>query len=56
MNNAYVIGLNQIGKNDIMIAGGKGANLGEIIRMNNINRLMGDYSRQPPINFLTAKC
>ena len=40
MNNAYVIGLDQIGKNDTMIAGGKGANLGEI-RMNNVNRLMG---------------
>jgi phosphoenolpyruvate synthase/pyruvate phosphate dikinase len=41
VNNAYVIGLDQIGKNDTMIAGGKGANLGEIIRMNNVNRLMG---------------
>lgn len=33
MNNAYVIGLDQIGKDDITIAGGKGANLGEIIKV-----------------------
>ncbi|MGE5821515.1 MAG: PEP/pyruvate-binding domain-containing protein, partial [Nitrososphaerota archaeon] len=33
MNNAYVVGLDQIGKDDIAIAGGKGANLGEIIKV-----------------------
>ncbi|MGI0033360.1 MAG: phosphoenolpyruvate synthase, partial [Nitrososphaeraceae archaeon] len=33
MNNGYVIGLDQIGKHDIKIAGGKGANLGEIIKI-----------------------
>ena len=33
MNNAYVIGLDQISKDDITIAGGKGANLGEIIKV-----------------------
>ena len=33
MNNAYVIGLDQIDKDDIIIAGGKGANLGEIIKV-----------------------
>lgn len=33
MNNAYVVGLDQIGKDDITIAGGKGANLGEIIKV-----------------------
>jgi len=33
VNNAYVTGLNQIGRDDIAIAGGKGANLGEIIKI-----------------------
>ena len=32
MNYGYVIGLDQIGKNDIKIAGGKGANIGEMIK------------------------
>ena len=32
MNDAYVIELNQIGKDDIKIAGGKGANLGQMIK------------------------
>ena len=32
MNHGYVIGLDQIGKDDIKIAGGKGANLGQMIK------------------------
>src|SRR5512145_1761090 len=32
MNHCYVIGLDQIGKDDIKIAGGKGANLGQMIK------------------------
>ena len=32
MNHGYVIELNQIGKDDIKIAGGKGANLGQMIK------------------------
>ena len=32
MNYGYVIGLDQIGKHDIKIAGGKGANIGEMIK------------------------
>jgi pyruvate,water dikinase len=32
MKNGYVIGLDQIGKDDIKIAGGKGANLGQMIK------------------------
>ncbi|MGZ5510157.1 MAG: PEP/pyruvate-binding domain-containing protein [Nitrososphaeraceae archaeon] len=32
MNYGYVIGFDQIGKNDIKIAGGKGANIGEMIK------------------------
>ncbi|MGZ8890981.1 MAG: PEP/pyruvate-binding domain-containing protein [Nitrososphaeraceae archaeon] len=32
MNDGYVIRLDQIGKNDIKIAGGKGANIGEMIK------------------------
>lgn len=32
MNNRYVVWLDEIGKNDIKIAGGKGANLGELIK------------------------
>ena len=31
-NYGYVIGLDQIGKHDIKIAGGKGANIGEMIK------------------------
>jgi phosphoenolpyruvate synthase/pyruvate phosphate dikinase len=31
MNYGYVIELDQIGKHDIKIAGGKGANIGEMI-------------------------
>lgn len=33
MNTAYVIELDQLGKDDIAIAGGKGANLGEMIKV-----------------------
>jgi phosphoenolpyruvate synthase/pyruvate phosphate dikinase len=33
VNNCYVIGFDEIGKDDIKSAGGKGAKLGEIVKM-----------------------
>ncbi|HZA69690.1 MAG TPA: phosphoenolpyruvate synthase [Nitrososphaeraceae archaeon] len=67
MGNQYVIGLDQIGRHDLKKAGGKGANLGELIKIGipvpegfivttaSYNRLIQEYDLANKILELTEK-